>query len=280
MARDTGFFQLRRGIWEHVRDGRLSLQDVAVHQYIASQADTRTGVWNGSAGALAGELCISPRMARRFVERLTRGDYIRRFPVPGRHICYPILVHKFLITDGQHKGEQLNALASTSPADLRYFAGEQKGELEGEQKGEHVSSQKRLKTIEERQEKKPAAKPAPPADPRYQPFFDHAYKTFQAKHGGKAPSWMGKDHRSLKTLLAANRAVTVEEMQKRWNYFLASTDRYHVSKGDSLSHFCTNFDSFINGPIMEKGKPDAQDALTRSLANSGLDANGRLAKIQ
>jgi len=144
MAKDTGFFQLRRGIWEHVRDGRLSLQDVAIHQYIASQADTRTGVWNGSAGALAGELCISSRMARRFIERLTRGDYIRRFPIPGRHVCYPILVHKFLITDGQHKGEQLNALASTSPADLRYFPGEQ----EGEHKGEHVSSQKKLETID------------------------------------------------------------------------------------------------------------------------------------
>lgn len=161
MTRDAGFFQLRRGIWEHVRDGRLSLQDVAVHQYIASQADTRTGVWNGSAGALSGELCISARMARRFIERLTRGGYIRRFPVPGRHICYPILIHKFLIVDGEHKGEQLNAIGSKSPDELEYFAGEHMGELEGEHKGEPLTSQKRLKTLDLRLETKEHAPASP-----------------------------------------------------------------------------------------------------------------------
>lgn len=161
MTRDSGFSQLRRGIWEHVRDGRLSLQDVAVHQYIASQADTRTGIWNGSAGALAGELCISARIARRFIERLTRGGYIRRFPVPGRHVCYPMLVHKFLITDGEHKGEQLNALASTSPADLAYFSGEHMSEQRGEHMGEQLSSQKRIKTLDLRLETKEGAPASP-----------------------------------------------------------------------------------------------------------------------
>jgi len=150
VSRDTGFLQLRRGIWEHIRDGRLSLSDSAVYIYIASQADTRTGVWTGSAGALAGELSISPRLARRFIERLTKGDYIRRFPVPGRHVCYPILVHKFLLTDGEHRGEQLNAIASTSPDDLRYSPSEQRGE----HMGEHVSSQKRLENGDKRKELK------------------------------------------------------------------------------------------------------------------------------
>jgi hypothetical protein len=141
----TGFAQIRRGIWEHLRDGRLTLSDVAVYTYIISQADTRTGIWQGSAGALAGELSISPRLARRFLERLSRGDYIKRFPTPGKHVCYPILVHKFLLTNGEHKGEQLNALSSLSPVDLQYFPGEQIGE----QMGEHVSSQKRSEKREE-----------------------------------------------------------------------------------------------------------------------------------
>ena len=146
--KENGYLPHRRGIWQHLRDGRMTLQDVAVHAYISSQADTRTGIWQGSAGALAGELCISRRLARRFLERLRKGDYIRRFPIPGRHVCYPILIHKFLLTDGEHKGEHLNALASASPMDLRYFPGQQ----EGEQKGEHVTSQKRELRMETREE--------------------------------------------------------------------------------------------------------------------------------
>jgi hypothetical protein len=154
-VKETGFAQIRRGIWEHVRDGRMSLSDCAVYSYIISQADTRTGIWQGSAGALAGELCISPRAARRFLERLSKGDYIKRFSDPGKHVCYPILVHRFLLTNGEHKGEQLNALSSTSPVDLRYFP--------GEQMGEHVSSQKRIENREERKTPHPASA-APPAD--------------------------------------------------------------------------------------------------------------------
>lgn len=143
MSKENGFIQRRRGIWEHVRDGRLSLQDVAVHEYMSSQADTRSGVWRGSAGALSGELCISTRMGRRFIERLERGGYIRRFPTPGKHVCYPILIHKFQPTNGEHKGEQLDAINSISPTDLRYVPIEH-GEQQGEQRGEDVTSQKRI----------------------------------------------------------------------------------------------------------------------------------------
>jgi len=260
--RDTGFFQLRRGIWEHVRDGRLSLQDVAVHQYIASQADTRTGIWNGSAGALAGELCLSPRVTRRFLERLSRGDYLRRFPVPGRHVCYPILVHKFLITDGEHRGEQLNALASMSPADLRYFRGEQRGE----QGGEHVSSQKKLETVKERRKKKPAA--APPADPRYQPFVEFAFESFRAKHN-RAPIWNGRDWKNLKSLLREHNHQTLplEILKARWNNFAASTEPFTAKLGDSLGYFCTNLDKFADGPILAA----PQKGLTNGNATSHSD---------
>jgi hypothetical protein len=178
MSKGNGYLQHRRGIWEHVKDGRMSLADVAVHLYIAEQADTRTGVWNGSAGALAGELCISDRMARRFLERLTRRDYIRRFPVPGKHVCYPILVHKFHVTNGEHKGEQLDAISSLSPMDLRYQPIEN-GELEGEQKGEHVSSQKILETREVRKTHTPSVSELPTAEGFEQ--FHAAYPRHVAK---------------------------------------------------------------------------------------------------
>jgi hypothetical protein len=264
--KETGFAQIRRGIWEHVRDGRMSLSDYAVYSYIISQADTRTGMWQGSAGALAGELCVSPRLARRFLERLSKGDYIKRFPTPGKHVCYPILIHKFLLTNGEHKGEQLNALSSTSPVDLRYFPGEQMGE----QMGEHVSSQKKLETRDLR--KKPAAKPAPPADSRFQPFLDFAFGAFEAKHGQK-PSWTGKDYKALSQLLAGNKGLGADELQRRFTNYLSSTEPFTQKQGDSLAYFCAHVDSFLAGPILEKhsaggsnGKPSTSDNIQTTLA--------------
>jgi hypothetical protein len=109
MSRESGFLQLRRGLWEHVRDGRMSTTEALAFIFICSEADTRTGIWKGCAKSLSGELGIPERTARDVLEKMERGDYIRRFAVPGRHACYPILVHKFLITQGEHNGEQLNA---------------------------------------------------------------------------------------------------------------------------------------------------------------------------
>ncbi|MBZ5701006.1 MAG: hypothetical protein LAN84_04095 [Acidobacteriia bacterium] len=262
MSKDKGFLQLRRGVWEHIRDGRMSLADCAVHAYITSQADTRTGVWNGSAGALAGELTISPRKARRFLERLDRGDYTKRFPTPGKHACYPILVHKFLITDGEHKGEQLNAIASTSPVDLRYFSGEQ----EGEHKGEHVTSQKRIENREQRKMKTPAAKTAPPADPRHKPFFDFAYEAYRVKHG-QPPTWGAREGKTLKAFLKEHAVVPLEEWRLRWAHYLDSTENFTRKQGDSLTYFLGHFDSFIAGPLRDAGRKENISADQRTLDN-------------
>lgn len=112
MPNFAGYLQLRRGVFEHVREGSLTHMEALTYIYMASQADTRTGVWHGSAGALRGELGCSERLARCVLERLSHKNYIKRFPIPGRHCCYPILVNKYLVTDGEHKGERLNATAS------------------------------------------------------------------------------------------------------------------------------------------------------------------------
>lgn len=161
MSKENGFVPLRRGLWEHVRDGRMSLTEAATFIYICSQADTRNGIWNGSAGALAGELGIPPRTARDVLEKMEQGDYIRRFAVPGRHRCYPILVHKFPLTQGEHNGEQLNALESKSPAELSYFPREQRVERYGEHGVKHGAAQRRSENRNKRQEKKKEAPAAP-----------------------------------------------------------------------------------------------------------------------
>jgi hypothetical protein len=149
MSKEKGFVPLRRGIWEHVRDGRMSHLEALAFIYICSQADTRTGIWNGSAGALAGELGIPARTARDVLEKMEHGDYIRRFAVPGKHVCYPILVHKFQITQGEHNGEQLNALESKSPAELSYLPREHGVEQVVEHGAVQRRSENRVKRLGE-----------------------------------------------------------------------------------------------------------------------------------
>jgi len=216
LSRDTGFFQLRRGIWEHVRDGRMSTTEALAFIYIGTQADTRTGIWNGSAKSLAGELGIPERTARDVLEKMERGDYIRRFAVPGRHSCYPMLVHKFLITSGQHNGEQLNALASTSPADLAYFSREQ----DGERGVEHGAAQKKLETVEGKRKKHPPRASPSLADPRFQSFYNYAFESYSQKHG-QNPTWLGKDQKQLQNLLKATAAelarISHQDLAKRMN---------------------------------------------------------------
>jgi hypothetical protein len=120
MSKENGFLKLRREVLEHVRNGKMTHLEFNVFVYITSQADTRSGVWNGSANALAGEWALSPRAARRQLEALEAKGYLKRFPMRGSHLCYPVLVKRFLVTEGEHAGEFLNIAQSTGPMDLKY----------------------------------------------------------------------------------------------------------------------------------------------------------------
>jgi hypothetical protein len=248
VSKESGFLQLRRGVFKHVRDGRMSLFDYAIHSYITSQADTRTGIWMGSAGALAGELSLSPRQARRLLERLSQGDYIKRFPVPGKHVCYPILVHKFAVTDGEHKGEQLNAIASTSPVDLRYFS--------GEHGGEHVSLQKILETRNRKQETKPNANPKATsrfALPDWIPLetwndFLEMRKSLRSSPTEKGKALLVGKLQKLKSEGQDPKAVLERSIERSWKGVFAVKES-------------------------RRGKPDASTIEARNLAAAGFRPN-------
>lgn len=155
MSKENGFVPIRRGLWEHLRDGRMSPFEALAFVYICSQADTRTGVWKGSAGALVTELGFVPRTARDLLERMEHGGYIRRFVSQGMRHCYPILIHKFPVTQGEHNGEVLDALSSTKQdgcLELRYISCEVHGEVDGEVHGKVHASQRRSENREERKD--------------------------------------------------------------------------------------------------------------------------------
>jgi hypothetical protein len=105
--------------------------------------------------------------------------------------------------------------------------------------------------ISEDREKKPrAAKPAPPADPRHQPFVDFANQTFEEKRKVK-PSWLGKDFEHLRLLLKANASLSLTELQTRWRNYLESTEPFTLKQGGGLAYFAGHCDSFAGGPILE-----------------------------
>jgi hypothetical protein len=218
-------------------------------------ADKATGVWWGSAKALAA-ICgagdVTDRQARHLLESLEKKGYVRRFPKRRGHGNYPVLVNKFEVTFGAYRGMRLNAEKTTDWRSPVY-----------ESCLEHGAERAPFRKGEERQtkRKKPAAKTTPPADPRFQPFVDFAFKSFEGKHGAK-PCWRGKDFEQLRLLLKSNSSLEAEELERRWKNYLGSTEPFTSKQGDSLAYFASRCDSFADGPILK--------------AAGGANGNGRL----
>jgi hypothetical protein len=108
----NGYTQKRRGAVEHLRDGRLTLLEYGAHDLVLALADKKTGIWWGSAKALAahcGAGDVSERQARHLLESLESKHYIRRFAKKRGHGNYAILINKYEVTFGAHKGMRLNA---------------------------------------------------------------------------------------------------------------------------------------------------------------------------
>jgi hypothetical protein len=119
----------------------------------------------------------------------------------------------------------------------------------------------RSKREEKRERQKPAARPARPTDPRYQPFYAFAFGSYSAKHGRK-PLWSGKEQKSLQTLLKSHapEALPLERLKLLWEHFATSTEPFTAKQGDSLAYFCSNLDKFSDGPISQsRGKVNGKD---------------------
>ena len=117
---NSGFVQLRRGLAEHVRTGRLSFLEASLYIFILMDTNPSTGVCYGSAGLFATVYGIPTRTCRDALEKLEKKGYFRRFPTPGKHGSYPILINKFLCSDGAMKGMYVNALESESCDNIYY----------------------------------------------------------------------------------------------------------------------------------------------------------------
>ena len=108
----TGYYRRRRGVLDHLRDGRMSLLDNSFHDLLCQLADTGTGVAKTSASHLAREFGVSRKLAQKYLCRLERGGYIRRFRKARSKSLQTTLIHRYECTTLPHRGKTLNAWES------------------------------------------------------------------------------------------------------------------------------------------------------------------------
>jgi hypothetical protein len=275
---------IRPGIEEHLVRGAMSLCEFGIYALIHIQADYRTGIWRGSAPRIVATAPrgVSLRQVQRALEHFGESGYLKSFRVQGARGNTPYLIDKFTVRSGALKGYRVNAAKSESWQRPFYelvteLVAEEDAVPVAEGVAEHDALSRSKKKEVRRKNQNPAAKTAPPADPRFQPFYTAAYEGFKGKHGSP-PVWGGKDQNSLRQFLKEHPEIALTAWESRVGNYFASTERFTVKQGGSLAYFISKFDAFASGPILEKtfaggtnGKPTATDLALRNARALGLD---------
>jgi hypothetical protein len=105
-----GWYPRRRGILEHLNNGRISLLDAAVHDFLCLTCNYRTGVATACAEKIRA-LCprgTSLRAVQRSLDRLEKIGWIKRFRTHGARGNYPILIGKYFVTDASQRWYSVN----------------------------------------------------------------------------------------------------------------------------------------------------------------------------
>ena len=284
------WYKRRRGIVEHLEAGTISLLDLAVHDYLNLKANLvighncsiPAGVCITSAAAIHATCPtqISERAIQRSLEHMEKIGWIKRWTTRGKHGNYPVLVCRGTVHDLSGSEFRVNGTETTDWRQPVYVPVAE-ASASREIADAKLSPYREVENKEKRKQRKAktAAKSTPPAslpDDRFFLFKNFASETFAEKHG-QFPVWTSKDWKNLRVLLRETSHLDLAELQRRWNNYLGSTESYTVAQGDSLAHFCSRFDSFIAGPLLSsrKGGLDADEAIQQSIANSGLDQDGR-----
>jgi len=285
---NSGFYKRRRGILEHLEAGKISLLDLAIHDYLNLKANLVIG----NSSAIPPGICItssvaihatcprqiSERAVQRSLEHLESIGWIKRWNERGKRGNYPVLVCRCSVHDLSGNEYRVNGEKTT---DWRHPVREPVGELSplGPKADAELSGNRERRS--KKGEKNPAAKTAPPADPRFQPFFEFAYEAFRTKHD-QPPTWGGKDKNNLKQFLKEQPGILLSEWERRFGNYLDSTERFIKGRGCGLAYFVTNFDAFRDGPILAftggtngKGRTNRTDTLRDIAASLGVGTGTR-----
>jgi hypothetical protein len=111
----NGFIKIRRGLLEHIADGRMSHQDAGIFLQLLLQVDYETGVWTGSAHRLTPTDLDRNSLQRvqRSLKRLATDEYLKVFRHDRGRGNYKVLINRYEPLFGESIGKRLNATLST-----------------------------------------------------------------------------------------------------------------------------------------------------------------------
>lgn len=135
-----GFIQIRRGLRDHIRQGKFSPNALAVYLWLHLCADFRTGMQQNSPHHICFGMgqTISPRQASRALVFLEKAGYIKRFLTKGKRGDYPIGIDKYEVSCGTEDGTEklrLNIARTTDWQNPVYDSGKDDGNDSGSSRG-------------------------------------------------------------------------------------------------------------------------------------------------
>jgi hypothetical protein len=139
MVSSVGWVALRRGILQHLQEGRLSNTEALALVVLILLADKGTGAGTINAPCLRYFIPgLSSDAAKRALQSLQEKGYIFRDIKRLSVIAYPYWVNRYVVTDGRHKALQTDisrALETKDPKDIRYVPPAPEGAPEGALEG-------------------------------------------------------------------------------------------------------------------------------------------------
>jgi hypothetical protein len=120
----SGFVQLRRGLIDHTRDGRLTNNEALAFIMLTMLADKSTGSYTINGPTLRSYLPeLSEDAAQRVLRSLEEKRYIYRDVKPRSPLAYRYWIHRYEPTTGPYKLRQLDltqVFETKDTSELRY----------------------------------------------------------------------------------------------------------------------------------------------------------------
>lgn len=117
--REAGFIRLRSGIWQHIKEGRITGIDFNVYCTLQQFAEWSTGICVTTADSLGAswqnlsDSKDKKETVQNSLRRLRENGYINYPEGSGRRGPYPVLIDKYEPTVGAAVGWQLNVNETT-----------------------------------------------------------------------------------------------------------------------------------------------------------------------